>query len=285
MPLKLAAIGIILQLSAGPFDFWWHNQFGFDGLLSPPHSILATGMFMASLGALIGLCRFKKYNSDKLFTINTNDINNETNSPVKSLLLLAVPFSVFWMVSIGIIFMFTLPFSKGQYFDFNPNPVAAIIANATLIPFVTAIIFFVISIMAIVGRTSHTTSTFTTFSSTTISTNKRAINHIPFIFTVITAYVMVMQITTTIISNPYFIGNTGLYLLNILPAIVCDILLLKYRKKIRYNYSNNDKNKYILNRRQQSVFSVLFDNRKRNCTNCYNNYFGILYNFILSMVV
>jgi hypothetical protein len=37
--LKLAAMGCILQLSAGPLDFWWHSQFGFDGLLSPPHSV------------------------------------------------------------------------------------------------------------------------------------------------------------------------------------------------------------------------------------------------------
>jgi hypothetical protein len=37
------------------FDFWWHYQFGFDGLLSPPHAVLAAGMLMAALGALIGV--------------------------------------------------------------------------------------------------------------------------------------------------------------------------------------------------------------------------------------
>ena len=36
--LKISIVGAILQLTAGPFDFWWHNTFGFDGLLSPPHS-------------------------------------------------------------------------------------------------------------------------------------------------------------------------------------------------------------------------------------------------------
>src|SRR5215217_4294729 len=54
-PMKLAIIGAILQLTAGPFDYWWHSNFGFDGLLSPSHSILVTGMLMASLGGLFGI--------------------------------------------------------------------------------------------------------------------------------------------------------------------------------------------------------------------------------------
>ncbi|MDQ6724011.1 MAG: hypothetical protein M3Z01_07090, partial [Thermoproteota archaeon] len=62
-PLKLSIIGAILQLTAGPFDFWWHTKFGFDGLLSPPHSILATGMLMVSLGGLFGIYSHYKTNS------------------------------------------------------------------------------------------------------------------------------------------------------------------------------------------------------------------------------
>jgi hypothetical protein len=55
LAIKLAAIGCILQLTAGPFDFLWHSLFGFDGLLSPPHSVLAVGMLATALGALIGI--------------------------------------------------------------------------------------------------------------------------------------------------------------------------------------------------------------------------------------
>ena len=55
LSLKIAAIGCILQLTAGPFDFLWHSLFGFDGLLSPPHSVLAVGMLTTALGALIGI--------------------------------------------------------------------------------------------------------------------------------------------------------------------------------------------------------------------------------------
>lgn len=264
LSLKLAGIGVILQLTAGLFDFWWHNHFGFDGLLSPPHSILATGMLMASLGALVGLYRITKYGNDTLFA-NTNNINNKINLSTGSLSLLAIPFSVSWMVSVGIIFMFTLPFSKGQYFDFNPNPIAAIIANAILIPFVTAGIFYVISLTVIVYDNDRTCS------NTRILTGKRTVKYSCFIFTITTACVMVMQLTTTIISNPYFIGNLDLYLLNILPAIMCDILLLKYRPKVSYNNNedsyntviiSSNKNRYKLNKCQLSIISSLFHNRK-----------------------
>ncbi|HEY0579149.1 MAG TPA: hypothetical protein VGC75_00435, partial [Candidatus Nitrosocosmicus sp.] len=59
-PLKLSIIGALLQITAGPFDFWWHTKFGFDGLLSPPHFVLATGMFLVSLGAMIGVYKNSK---------------------------------------------------------------------------------------------------------------------------------------------------------------------------------------------------------------------------------
>ncbi len=61
--MKLAIIGAILQLTAGPFDYWWHSNFGFDGLLSPSHSILLTGMLMAALGGLFGIYGHYKDNS------------------------------------------------------------------------------------------------------------------------------------------------------------------------------------------------------------------------------
>ena len=120
LSLKLAAIGCILQLSAGPFDFLWHTQFGFDGLLSPPHSVLAAGMLTTSLGALIGIYSHWSNHS------SSNKINNTSSSPsLFSKLSLIVGIAVFLMVAVGMILMFTLPFSKGQYFDFNPNPLAA----------------------------------------------------------------------------------------------------------------------------------------------------------------
>ncbi len=106
-PIKLAFIGVSLQLMAGPFDFWWHNNFGFDGLLSPPHAVLATGMLIAALGGLIGVIKHYKDNPSS-YTIRT---------------FLLISFGVFLMVAVDLIFMFTLPFSEGQYFNFNPEPI------------------------------------------------------------------------------------------------------------------------------------------------------------------
>src|ERR687898_876434 len=201
--LKLAAMGCILQLSAGPLDFWWHSQFGFDGLLSPPHSVLAVGMLMAALGALIGIYSHYSYLSNKI---------NNTLSLLFSKLSLIVGFAVFLMVSVGVILMFTLPFSNGQYFDFNPNPYAALVAASIFIPFILGVCLFLAAKVS------------------TCSTN----NRISFILSPIVAVIMIIQSTTTITSNSYFAWLFPLYLLNILPAVVADILILSYLQKKKY---------------------------------------------------
>lgn len=200
--LRLAAMGCILQLSAGPLDFWWHSQFGFDGLLSPPHSVLAVGMLMAALGALIGIYSHYSYLSNKI---------NNTLSLLFSKLSLIVGFAVFLMVSVGVILMFTLPFSNGQYFDFNPNPFAALVAASIFIPFILGVCLFLAAKVS------------------TCSTN----NRIPFILSSIVAVIMIIQSTTTITSNSYFAWLFPLYLLNIIPVIVTDILILHLFDKRR----------------------------------------------------
>jgi hypothetical protein len=183
--LKLAVIGSLLQLTAGPFDFWWHNQFGFDGLLSPPHSVLASGMLMVALGALIGIYTLKRDNNTLFF----------------SKVCLAIAFAVFLMVTVGMVLMFTLPFSKGQYFDFNPDPLAAVAAASIVIPFLIGVCLF----------------------------SAARVTSMPFIFTSITAIIMIIQSTTTIISNSYFVGIFPFYLLNIFPAMLADVIL-QYRR-------------------------------------------------------
>jgi hypothetical protein len=202
LSLKLAAIGCILQLSAGPFDFLWHTLFGFDGLLSPPHSVLAVGMLTTALGALIGTySHYSNHSSSKI---------KNTSSPLLfSKLSLIVGFAVFLMVAVGMVLMFTLPFSKGQYFDFNPYPLAALVAASVSIPFILGICIF------IAAKISY------------LSTN----NRIPFILTSIIAVIMTIQSTTTITSNSYFAWLFPLYLLNIIPAMVADILIFRYSEK------------------------------------------------------
>ena len=202
LSLKIAAIGCILQLTAGPFDFLWHSLFGFDGLLSPPHSVLAVGMLTTALGALIGIYGHYINHSSK--------INNASSlSSLFSKLSLIVGFAVFLMVAVGMVLMFTLPFSKGQYFDFNPNPLAALVAASVSIPFILGICLF------IAARISSSPTS----------------NRIPFIFTSIVAVIMTIQSITTITSNSYFAWLFPVYLLNIIPALVADILIFRYSQK------------------------------------------------------
>src|ERR671931_1541306 len=55
--LKLLIIGSVISLVAGPSDFLWHQVFGVDGLLSPTHLTLVTGMLINSIAIGIGLAR------------------------------------------------------------------------------------------------------------------------------------------------------------------------------------------------------------------------------------
>ncbi|HTR79161.1 MAG TPA: hypothetical protein VMH39_13670, partial [Gemmatimonadaceae bacterium] len=46
--------GCIAMLASAPFDNWWHNAYGLDvKIVSPPHTILALGIFAIVLGALL----------------------------------------------------------------------------------------------------------------------------------------------------------------------------------------------------------------------------------------
>ena len=97
--------------------------------------------------------------------------------------------------------MFTLPFSEGQYFDFNPSPGAALVLGSTLPGIFTAIIFY-------------------------------SLQNLPFPFrmTVVTATLMTIQSSATITSNNYFVGLFPLYLLNILMPFSLDIISIYTQK-------------------------------------------------------
>jgi len=50
----IAAWGGIAMLTSAPFDDWWHGAYGLDvKIISPPHMVLALGLFSVELGALI----------------------------------------------------------------------------------------------------------------------------------------------------------------------------------------------------------------------------------------
>ena len=120
LPLRIKFLGIALLTGAGPFDFVWHSNFGLDGLLSPPHLTLITGMLFCSIGGMIGISRFLKLKSSE-------------NCLLPYLLVLGV--LPVWLAGSGIISSLSLPFSNTDYFQFNPEPLFAFIVATTAFPF------------------------------------------------------------------------------------------------------------------------------------------------------
>ena len=46
--------GSFAMIVSGPFDDWWHNAYGLDvEILSPPHTLLATGIIAIQIGAML----------------------------------------------------------------------------------------------------------------------------------------------------------------------------------------------------------------------------------------
>lgn len=130
LSFKLLIIGSFLSLIAGPFDYLWHQIFGFDGLLSPTHITLTTGMLINSVAVFIGL-----------YGVINN--KNNTISRWKNLgkLFLIPSLSSLWFTSIWYVFMFVLPFSESEFFNFNLNIYSATLIASIFLPLVNSIMF------------------------------------------------------------------------------------------------------------------------------------------------
>jgi hypothetical protein len=129
---KLLIIGSAVSLVAGPSDFLWHETFGVDGLLSPPHSALITGMLINAVATVVGLAR----------------ISIHIPSPSKQRLIKAamVPaFAALWFTTTWYVYMFSLPFSDGENFQFNLDPNIAVIIAIVALPLLSSIIFLTAS--------------------------------------------------------------------------------------------------------------------------------------------
>jgi hypothetical protein len=211
-PIKLVAIGTTIEIFSGGFDSWWHYNFGFDGLLSPPHLLLTIGMLTSVYGALMGIY--------KLLQNDRHSNNNRSSTLLK--ISLIVTFAVAWIVSVNAIFMFSLPYSKGQYFDFNPDPFAAIFIATIAIPFVSAMIFY---------------------------SAAKTLRDVHFRFTFITLAFMIIHSTATIISNSHFVILYPLYLLNIIPALIADLLIMSKRRQ----HSEKEKRSSMTEREQPRI--------------------------------
>ena len=126
-PFRLFIIGSIFAAIAGPSDYAWHKTFGVDGLLSPTHLVLATGIIINSVSVVVGLSRLAKQVSSSMHK--------------KMIKFLKIPaFAALWLTSIWYVYLFILPLSNGSHFNFNLNPVIESTIAITLLPVIDAFV-------------------------------------------------------------------------------------------------------------------------------------------------
>ncbi len=126
-PVKLVIAGVVMLISAAPVDFGWHSAFGLDGLLSPPHFVLVSGMIIGSAGALAGFAQSAKRLPSVLIVIAILPI---------------------WLGASGMIDMFSLPFSESEYFNFNPHPTLGVAVATLAFPFLISACLIGSSVLA-----------------------------------------------------------------------------------------------------------------------------------------
>ncbi|HJU58815.1 MAG TPA: hypothetical protein VJ583_03645 [Nitrososphaeraceae archaeon] len=222
LSIKFVIIGISMLILAGPFDFSWHSSFGLDGLLSPPHLTLTIGMLAGSIGSLIGITSYivinnsisqeKKQNNN----INTIKKNERILIPIYTGLTI-IGILPIWMSSSGLIYMFSLPFSETEYYNFNLEPTTA--ATIATISFPFLISFILVSLFKLVKE---------------IGNKKRKFG----IITVTGSIFIIITIFTMMMPNKSLISTIPFYVLNIIPIIMADIFLSKLPSKRVFVYTS-----------------------------------------------
>jgi hypothetical protein len=127
-----------------------------------------------------------------------------------------------WLTISGLIHMATLPFSDTPFFNFNPDPIVAVVIATICFPFLIALILFSSSRLCV----NESANLITGHKSVTSWKNNN--KGIPFGMLSVTGLAfIVVNILTSILPNEYLIPTLPFYILNILPILAADILLSK----------------------------------------------------------
>ena len=221
LSIKLVITGVSMLILAGPLDFFWHSAFGLDGLLSPPHLILTIGMFAGSIGALIGIPSYILINSstgqEKRQNNNIDNFKNNERIAISIYTTLTIiGILPIWMSSSGLIYMFSLPFSDTEYYNFNLEPMTA--ATIATISFPFLISFILVSLFKL---------------TTEIGNKKRKFGAI----SITGSIFIIIVIVTMMIPNKSLIPTIPFYVLNIIPIIIADIFLSKLPLRRMFIYT------------------------------------------------
>jgi hypothetical protein len=125
LSFKFLIIGSVLSIVSGPSDFVWHEVFGVDGFLSPTHLMLITGMLINTIGTVLGLTRLNSLQKDRSFYI----VNR---------MFLAIALIALWLNLISYVYIFSLPISSGDVFNFNLHPVLESLIALIFLPLINA---------------------------------------------------------------------------------------------------------------------------------------------------
>ena len=213
LPMRLVIIGISMVVIAGPFDYTWHVAFGLDGLLSPSHITLTFGLFLASIGALFGLVFARNYSPLLTSQKGGNQIEQE-GKPKQSVvlpsmdnLLSVIGILPLWLTASGLLYMFSLPFSDTEFFDFNPEPTFVVIFATIGFPLLLSTILYL----------------------------SYGLNYRFGILSITGAAFLLINILTTIIPNEFLVPTISFYFLSIIPFVVADtILSFSKTKSLQY---------------------------------------------------
>ena len=211
---RLVITGITMLIVAGPVDFAWHSAFGLDGLLSPPHFVLIMGMVISSVGSLIGLILYtgrdnlndgsyvENFNSRRHRWIWGSLVFMRSHGFIVLPTLGIIPI---WLVLAGVIGMFSLPFSKTQYFDFNPEPIVGAVVATLGYPVLLS---------------------FMLISSFRLGKDRFGI------ISITASIYMVVSAITVIIPNVSLVQTLPFYILNLVPIIAVDVMFTISKNRI-----------------------------------------------------
>ncbi len=202
LPMRLVIIGISMVVIAGPFDYNWHVAFGLDGLLSPSHFTLTFGLFLASIGALSGLVFARNYSP--LTSQKGGNQIEQGGKPKQGVvlpgmdnLLSVIGILPLWLTATGLLYMFSLPFSDTQSFDFNPDPTFAAIFATIGFPLLLSTILYL----------------------------SYGLNYRFGILSITGAAFLLINILTTMVPNEFLVPTISFYFLSIIPFVVADTIL------------------------------------------------------------
>jgi len=67
--IKILLLGSVLQLVGGYADSVSHEIYGVDGLVTPSHLTIETGLFLSALGSFMTLCQVDKRKTRKVMSV------------------------------------------------------------------------------------------------------------------------------------------------------------------------------------------------------------------------